>query len=225
MVKSKVLRGIPGFICCLLIIPMIINVFLSSTVEGYANPTFMNISKILFIIGIVMISIIIILNFLISRKRKAIYTNIIKNQKKYVEGKQRLEKLLKIPQARLNIMNTYLYMTYADIRGLNLDEATKGFHQLKELAVYFKAGPLFSILPSYYLILIYYYLDKDENLKSEIKYFRKYSFNLKNNTYKILIDHVYMIDNNELFKLRNSLKNSEGNLFIESIIDKIERQL
>lgn len=225
MKKNKLIRGIPGFVCFILVLPMVIYTVMSSTIDEYSNNVFKIVSTILFVLGLVAILSIIALNIIIAKKRKIIYSTVVKKEKKYGQGKKMLEDLLKIPQNRINIVSTYLHIAYVEMRAMNLDAAIKSFRDLKEINIDYKVGLSFSIMPSYYLILIYYFLEKEKEMRNEIEYFKKLNINLKTNIYSDLLKNINSLERKDFLNLITRLKVQEENPFIKVVVEKLERKM
>lgn len=207
-----------------MLLPVVAYAFLSSTINDYNNKTFRFLSIILTTIVVIGIIFTIFLNSIISKKRISIYNNIVKKDGNYSEGIKKLEKLVSIPQSRLNVGNTLLYIVYTKLFEEKYEEALILFDEIKQFNIKFKLGYKNNALASYYKILIYLLFDKKHEIEKEIEYFNSIKRKLNNNIFSIIINCIEAIENINDINLIYQLS-KQNNVFIDKVIDKIKSRV
>lgn len=219
---NKVFYNLSSFVCFILIVPIIIYIICISTIEEYENNTFMIISIILVIVLALIIIFIIMFNIIISKRRHKIYDIVIKKHENYIDGINKLNHLLSIPQSRLNVSSTLLYLAYTKMFQLEFDETLKRFEEVKVFDKKFNVGIKNSILASYYKILIYFHLEDNASMHIEIQYFDSLRDKLNRKVFNEVIICIDAIKRNDTSLVLEHLK-AHRNTFINVIITKIDK--
>lgn len=102
------------------------------------------------------------------------------------------------------------------------DNAIKSFSFIKNEVGNSMVSLDINFLPTFYLILIYYYLDRDE-LEEEINNFKKIKVKWNNNNYRYLIDVINDIKNDNKYELHNKLDILKNNSSSKELIKKLPK--
>ena len=223
--KSKLYYNFTWLIKLIMLLPAAIYYCCKRIIIDFSNKYFEIVSIILFVISFVWIMILFVLDFCATKKRKKIYDSAVIKED-YIEAKNELLKLLKIPMSRSTYLSILFIISLIDIRRMNFEDSKKSLINLKEVNKYYCAGIYFDFLSNYYILLIQIYhnehddlairefLDKYENVKIRDRQLLSFLSGIK-----------YFIEKNYDSFVKCILSQNTNNAFLLALADRYSNNI